>query len=75
LAAAAAVCLAWLDCTGPCVTSVSAPLFKASPTRNSNLRVLFPQVANPVQSSRFIHISGPPRILLRRSRGSSGVGQ
>ena len=54
LAHIAAVCLTWFDCVAPCVMTVSALFCKASPIRNSSLRVLFPPVARPVQSSRLI---------------------
>ena len=60
LAAAAAVCRVWFDWIAPTVTSVSAPVRKASPTRNSSLRDLLPPPASPVRSSRLIHRSGPP---------------
>ncbi len=42
LAATAATCRVWFDCTPPMETSVSAPCASASGTRYSSLRVLFP---------------------------------
>jgi len=57
---AAAVCLAWLDCTAPTVTTISVLFLMASGIKNSNFLVLFPPVAKPVQSSLFIKILGPP---------------
>ena len=74
-AVAAAVCLAWFDCTPPSVMTVSTPSARASPSRYSSLRALFPPVARPVQSSRFTQISGPPSSALSRGSGSSGVGR
>ena len=41
-AATAATCLVWLDCTPPMDTSVSHPRARASATRYSSFRVLFP---------------------------------
>ena len=52
-AAAAAVWRAWLDCSAPNVMTAWHSLRRASPIRNSSLRVLLPPVASPVQSSRF----------------------
>ena len=74
LAAAAAVCLQWFDCAAPAVRSVSAPLTRASATRNSSFRVLLPPNARPVMSSRFINMPGPPRCAERRSSLWTGVG-
>jgi len=74
-AQAAAVCLAWLDCTAPTVTINSALFFIASGIKNSNFLVLFPPVAKPVQSSLFIKIFGPPKYLVIFFRCSIGVGK
>jgi hypothetical protein len=75
LAAKAAVWRAWFDCVAPWVITISAPIACASAIRNSSLRVLLPPVERPVQSSRLIQISGPPRSRLSRSSRSSGVGR
>ena len=54
LAATAATCRVWLDCTPPIVTSVSAPDAIASGTMYSSLRTLLPPNARPeLQSSRL----------------------
>jgi hypothetical protein len=47
LAQAAAVWRAWLDCTAPAVSTVSAPRSRASPSKNSSLRVLLPPAGEP----------------------------
>src|SRR6056297_1216257 len=75
LAAAAAVWRAWFDWVAPWVTTISAPSACASAIRYSSLRVLLPPVLRPVQSSRLIQMSGPPRWSLRRGMYSSGVGR
>src|SRR5689334_20191675 len=62
-----------LDCSVPHVMSVSAFCARASPTRNSSLRILFPVSRSPVRSSRFTH-SSVPSSADRRSSLSSGVG-
>jgi len=72
---AAAVCLAWLDCTAPIVTTNSALFLMASGIKNSNFLVLFPPVARPVQSSLFMKIFGPPKYFDIFLRCSIGVGK
>ncbi len=75
LAATAATCRVWLDCTPPIETSVSAPCASASGTRYSSLRVLFPPKASPeLQSSRLAQIAAPPRWAVSRSSGCTGLG-
>ena len=72
-AAAAAVWRTWFDCTAPWVTRVSASLARASPSRNSSLRVLLPPPARPVQSSRLIHSVGPPPDASVRRQPRAGA--
>jgi hypothetical protein len=52
-----------LDCTPPIDTRVSAPCARASGTRYSSLRTLFPPNASPeLQSSRLAQLCAPPSV-------------
>src|SRR3990172_9563320 len=55
--------------------SIFAPCSRASATRNSSLRVLFPPKASPVWSSRLIRIRGLLNASERRGSSSIGVGR
>ncbi|SHT03523.1 Uncharacterised protein [Mycobacteroides abscessus subsp. abscessus] len=56
-------------------TKVSAPLARMSGTMYSSLRTLLPPKASPeLQSSRLAQICAPPRWLLSRCRGWTGLG-
>src|ERR1700693_5676030 len=61
------------DWSVPTVMRVSAPCARASPTRNSSLRILLPDSRRPVRSSRFMYSSTPSRRD-RRSSFMMGVG-
>src|ERR1700694_2404656 len=74
-AAAAAVARTELDCGAPPVTSVSAPCARASASKNSSPRILFPPNPNPVRSSRLIHSLGPPIAAASRGASIRGVGK
>src|ERR1700694_5858887 len=74
-AAAAAVARTELDCGAPPVISVSAPCARASASKNSIPRILFPPNPKPVRSSRLIHSLGPPIAAARRGASISGVGK
>ncbi len=76
LAAAAATCRVWFDCTPPIETSVSAPEAIASGMMYSSFLSLLPPSASPeLQSSRLAQISTlPPSAALSRGSGSIGVG-
>ena len=54
-AAQAAVSMAWLDWGPPAVSTTSAPLFRASASKNSSLRTLLPPRATPMRTSRLIY--------------------
>ncbi len=68
-----AVIIVWFEVSGPGVTTDVKPFARASASTYSSLRVLLPPSATPEQSSRFIQRSTPRRVL-RRSSGTSGVG-
>src|ERR1019366_4363885 len=74
-----AVARAWLDCRPPHVMTVSLFRARASPSKSSSLRTLFPASAPPVASSRLIHRSTPSiassaaRLTMGVGRGTSGT--
>ena len=69
-------CRVWFDWMPPIDTSVSQPWARASATRYSSFRTLFPPKAMPeLQSSRLAQISTfPPMASLRRRSGCVGEG-
>ena len=71
--AAIAVARQWLEWAPPQVITMSDFCARASARTNSSLRILLPDRAAPVRSSRLTYRS-TPNFLLKRRRGCIGVG-
>ena len=73
-AATKAVARQWFDWIPPQVINAVNPPLLALAAINSSLRTLLPLSTEPVISSRFSQIKGPPRSACKRRKGCKGVG-